>query len=51
MDPTKPHGEACTADGGLKEAHEIDWVFDPDDESTNRKSTGLIKTACGSHLH
>jgi hypothetical protein len=32
MDPTKPHGEACTPNGGLKEAHEISWVNDPDDD-------------------
>jgi hypothetical protein len=43
MDPTKPHGEACTLDGGLKEAHEIDWVNDPDDLTpmTNRKRAGM----------
>ncbi|KAH9025253.1 hypothetical protein EDB84DRAFT_1613857 [Lactarius hengduanensis] len=31
MDPTKPYGEACTPNGGLKEAHEIIWHNDPDD--------------------
>jgi hypothetical protein len=40
MDPMKPYGEACTPDGGLKEAHEIKWANDPDDASeiSNRKS-------------
>ena len=33
MDPTKPQGEACTSNGGLKEAHEIAWFNDPDDDS------------------
>ena len=44
MDPTKPFGEACTPNSGLKEAHEIEWVNDPDDATpvTNRKSMGLI---------
>ena len=44
MDPTKLFGEACTPNGGLKEAHEIEWVNDPDDATpvTNRKSAGLI---------
>jgi hypothetical protein len=47
MDPTKPYGEACTPNGGLKEAHEIEWVNDPDDATsvTNRKSAGLINDA------
>jgi len=47
MDPTKPIGEACNADGGLKEAHEIEWLHDPDDATpiTNRKSAGLINDA------
>jgi hypothetical protein len=40
MDTTKPYGEACTPDGGLKEAHEIEWFHDPDDKCpmTNHKS-------------
>jgi hypothetical protein len=40
MDTTKPQGDACTPDGGLKEAHEIKWVNDPDDdcEMTNHKT-------------
>jgi hypothetical protein len=40
MDPTKPFGEACTASGGLKEARDIVWVNDPDDDSaiSNSKS-------------
>ena len=44
MDLTKPFEEACTPNGGLKEAHEIEWVNDPDDATpvTNRKSVGLI---------
>lgn len=40
MDPTKPYREACTPNGGLKEAHEIKWVNDPDDASTSHKSMG-----------
>ncbi|KAN0130476.1 Ribonuclease H-like domain containing protein [Lactarius tabidus] len=41
MDPMKPYGEACTPDGGLKEAHEIKWANDPDDASeiSNCKSS------------
>ena len=27
MDTSKPFGEACTANGGLKEAHEIEWLM------------------------
>jgi hypothetical protein len=51
MDPTKPHGEACTADGRLKDAHEIEWVNDPDDAiTTTRTSAVLIKKASCSHL-
>jgi hypothetical protein len=33
MDSTIPYGEAHTPNGGLKEAHEIEWVFDPDDDT------------------
>ena len=52
MDPTKPYGEACTPNGGLKEAHEIEWVNDPDDAFTSRKSVGYgNKTASDTHLH
>ena len=52
MDPTKPYGEACTPNGGLKEAHEIEWVNDPDDAVTIRKSAGILKkTASYSDLH
>ena len=42
MDTSKPFGEACTANGGLKGAHEIEWVNDPDDDCamTNSKSAG-----------
>src|ERR1700761_437661 len=38
----KPFGEVCTANGGLKEAHDIEWVNDPDDDCamTNSKSAG-----------
>jgi hypothetical protein len=44
MDPTKPQEEACTADGRLKDAHEIEWVNDPDDATTTTcKSAVLIK--------
>jgi hypothetical protein len=47
MDPTKPSGEACNADSGLKEAHEIEWLHDPDDATpiANHKSAGLINNA------
>jgi hypothetical protein len=51
MDPTKPYGEACTADGRLKDAHEIEWVNDPDDAvPTTRTSAVLIKKGSRSHL-
>jgi hypothetical protein len=44
MDPTKPPGEACTPDGHLKEADEINWVHDPDDvPMTTCKSTVVAK--------
>ena len=41
MDTSKPYEEACTANGELKEAHDIEWVNDPDDDCamTNSKST------------
>ena len=32
MNTSKPIGEACTPDGGLKEAHAIEWFNDPDDD-------------------
>ena len=52
MDPTKPYGEACTPNGGLKEAHEIEWVNDPDDDAfTSRKSAGYSNKTVYSHLH
>jgi hypothetical protein len=52
MDPTKPYGEACTPNGGLKEAHEIEWINDPDDAFTSRKSAGYGNKKCFySHLH
>ena len=37
------YGEARTPNGGLKEAHEIVWYNDPDDELpiTNGKSTSI----------
>jgi hypothetical protein len=40
MDPTKQYGDACTPHGGLKEAHEIEWLNDLDDVTsvTNSKS-------------
>jgi hypothetical protein len=40
MDTSKPVGEACTPNGRLKEAHEMEWVNDPDDDCaiTNSKS-------------
>jgi hypothetical protein len=42
MDPTKPYGEACTPSGGLKDADEIDWVYDPDEApATNRKCAAI----------
>jgi hypothetical protein len=51
MDPTKPYREACTADGHLKDAHEIEWVNDPDDAvPTTRTSAVLIKKCSHSHL-
>ena len=42
MDTSKPFGEACTANGGLKKAHDIELVNDLDDDCamTNSKSTG-----------
>ena len=42
MDTSKPIGEVCTADGRLKEAGDIEWFNDPDDDSamTNSKSVG-----------
>ena len=32
--PNKLPGDACTPNGGLKEAHEISWVNDPDNDDT-----------------
>jgi hypothetical protein len=43
MDPTKLQGEAIGPDSRLKEAHEIEWVYDLDDDApaiTNCKSVG-----------
>jgi hypothetical protein len=57
MDPTKPYGEACTPDGGLKDADEIDWVNDPDDPISMPASNGksavanCFKTIVHSHLN
>lgn len=33
QDATKPIGEACNADGTLKEAREINWLDSPSDET------------------
>jgi hypothetical protein len=45
MDTTKPYGDACTPNSGLKEAHEITWVNDPDDDCSmpNGESAVIIK--------
>ena len=32
-DPSKPDGEAVNADGSLKDAHQINWLNSPTDES------------------
>jgi hypothetical protein len=42
MDTSKPFGDACTPNGGLKDADEIKWVNDPDDDCDmmNHKSAG-----------
>jgi hypothetical protein len=41
-DTSKPFGDACTPNGGLKDADEIKWVNDPDDDCDmmNCKSAG-----------
>jgi hypothetical protein len=42
MDTSKPFRDACTPNGGLKDADEIKWVNDPNDDCDmmNHKSTG-----------
>ena len=34
-DATKPIGDACNADGTLKDASEIDWLHSPSDENSS----------------
>ena len=44
MDTSKPFGEVCTANGGLKKAHDIELFNDLDDDCamTNSKSAGVM---------
>ena len=50
MDPTKPQGEACTSNGGLKEADEIAWFNDPDDESAMMGKSTVNRRIVSSYL-
>jgi hypothetical protein len=45
MDTTKPFGDACTPEGGLKEANQIAWINGPDDDcaTTISKSAAIIR--------
>lgn len=37
-DPSKPDGEAVNADGSLKPADQIKWLYSPTDESAESES-------------
>ena len=45
MDPMKPFEDACTPEGQLKEADQIAWINDPDEDcaTTISKSLAIIK--------
>ena len=51
MDTSKPYGEVCTADGGLKEAHDIEWVNDPDDDCAMTNSKSMVNKWKFSYFH
>ncbi|KAH9017241.1 hypothetical protein EDB84DRAFT_1566930 [Lactarius hengduanensis] len=47
MDPSKPFGDACTPNGGLKEAHEMEWPHDPDDIPRSDRQSALSQRPSG----